>query len=290
MLAAREGLYGHHSLALRELSHAARRAGNPALLGDLPDLDVSARGRRSPTSRLGARLGDRFRRVGRRPRALQRRGRPAERLPAESVAIPHLADTEVVHAVRGRLLRGDVGAGPSPAMPLTAGHSSGCAGFPPLASCPGSGSSATTSARTTRRTSLWPKRWDASWSPQTPGWLELRDRRARSRSCGAESGWFCLRSAGSGGRRMARAFGARRAGRQSTRTLLSRLTHSGSAWSKNSVGCRGPWEGTPQTLRRRDARAPPRRRRGRAPSRRRRRAPRRPAPAAARSRPSSGRS
>ncbi len=38
-LAAREGLTVS-SFALRELSHAARRAANPALLGDLPDLDV----------------------------------------------------------------------------------------------------------------------------------------------------------------------------------------------------------------------------------------------------------
>lgn len=41
-LAAREGLTVS-SFALRELSHAARRAGNPALLGDLPDRDVSAK-------------------------------------------------------------------------------------------------------------------------------------------------------------------------------------------------------------------------------------------------------
>ncbi|MEJ7786860.1 MAG: hypothetical protein WKF96_18820 [Solirubrobacteraceae bacterium] len=40
-LAAREGL-SVSSFALRELSHAARRAYNPALLSDLPDLDVSA--------------------------------------------------------------------------------------------------------------------------------------------------------------------------------------------------------------------------------------------------------
>lgn len=40
-LAAREGL-SVSSFALRELSDAARRADNPALLGDLPDLDVSA--------------------------------------------------------------------------------------------------------------------------------------------------------------------------------------------------------------------------------------------------------
>jgi plasmid stability protein len=41
LLAAREGL-SVSSFALRELSHAARRADNPALLGDLPDLGVSA--------------------------------------------------------------------------------------------------------------------------------------------------------------------------------------------------------------------------------------------------------
>jgi hypothetical protein len=41
-LAAREGLTVS-SFALRELSHAARRAGNPALLGDLPDLGISAK-------------------------------------------------------------------------------------------------------------------------------------------------------------------------------------------------------------------------------------------------------
>lgn len=41
-LAAREGL-SVSSFALRELTHAARRAGNPGLLGDLPDLDVSAK-------------------------------------------------------------------------------------------------------------------------------------------------------------------------------------------------------------------------------------------------------
>ncbi len=41
-LAAREGLTVS-AFALRELSHAARRAGNPALLGDLPHLDVSAK-------------------------------------------------------------------------------------------------------------------------------------------------------------------------------------------------------------------------------------------------------
>ena len=41
-LAAREGL-SVSSFALRELSQAARRADNPALLGELPDLDVSAK-------------------------------------------------------------------------------------------------------------------------------------------------------------------------------------------------------------------------------------------------------
>lgn len=41
-LAAREGLTVS-SFALRELSHAARRAHNPALLADLPDLDVPAK-------------------------------------------------------------------------------------------------------------------------------------------------------------------------------------------------------------------------------------------------------
>jgi hypothetical protein len=40
-LAAREGL-SVSSFAVRELSDAARRADNPALLGELPDLDVSA--------------------------------------------------------------------------------------------------------------------------------------------------------------------------------------------------------------------------------------------------------
>jgi plasmid stability protein len=40
-LAAREGM-SVSSFALRELSHAARRADNAALLGDLPDLDVPA--------------------------------------------------------------------------------------------------------------------------------------------------------------------------------------------------------------------------------------------------------
>lgn len=39
-LAAREGI-SVSALALRELGDAARRAENPALLGDLPDLDVS---------------------------------------------------------------------------------------------------------------------------------------------------------------------------------------------------------------------------------------------------------
>ncbi len=39
-LAAREGL-SLSSFALRELTEAARRADTPALLGDLPDLDVS---------------------------------------------------------------------------------------------------------------------------------------------------------------------------------------------------------------------------------------------------------
>ena len=38
-LAAREGL-SVSALAVRELAVAARRADNPALLGDLPDLDV----------------------------------------------------------------------------------------------------------------------------------------------------------------------------------------------------------------------------------------------------------
>ena len=41
-LAAREGL-SVSSFAIRELGEAARRADNPALLGELPDLDVSAR-------------------------------------------------------------------------------------------------------------------------------------------------------------------------------------------------------------------------------------------------------
>jgi plasmid stability protein len=41
-LAAREGL-SVSSFALRELTDAARRADNPALLGELPDLDVSAK-------------------------------------------------------------------------------------------------------------------------------------------------------------------------------------------------------------------------------------------------------
>jgi len=40
-LAKREGM-SVSSFALRELSHAARRADNAALLGDLPDLDVPA--------------------------------------------------------------------------------------------------------------------------------------------------------------------------------------------------------------------------------------------------------
>ncbi len=41
LLAAREGL-SVSSFALRELGEAARRADNPALLGELPDLEVSA--------------------------------------------------------------------------------------------------------------------------------------------------------------------------------------------------------------------------------------------------------
>jgi plasmid stability protein len=41
LLAAREGL-SVSSFAVRELAQAARRADNLALLGDLPDLDVSA--------------------------------------------------------------------------------------------------------------------------------------------------------------------------------------------------------------------------------------------------------
>ncbi len=41
-LAAREGL-SVSSFAVRELEEAARRADNPALLGELPDLDVSAK-------------------------------------------------------------------------------------------------------------------------------------------------------------------------------------------------------------------------------------------------------
>lgn len=41
-LAAREGL-SVSAFAVRELSHAARRADNPALLGELPDHDVPAR-------------------------------------------------------------------------------------------------------------------------------------------------------------------------------------------------------------------------------------------------------
>lgn len=40
-LAAREGI-SVSALALRELREVARRADNPALLGQLPDLDVSA--------------------------------------------------------------------------------------------------------------------------------------------------------------------------------------------------------------------------------------------------------
>ena len=40
-LAARDGL-SVSSFALRELTEAARRADNAALLGDLPDLEVSA--------------------------------------------------------------------------------------------------------------------------------------------------------------------------------------------------------------------------------------------------------
>jgi plasmid stability protein len=41
-LAAREGM-SVSSFALRELGEVARRAENPALLGGLPDLDVSAK-------------------------------------------------------------------------------------------------------------------------------------------------------------------------------------------------------------------------------------------------------
>jgi hypothetical protein len=41
-LAAREGLTVS-SFAVRELSLAAQRAGNPGLLGDLPDREVSAK-------------------------------------------------------------------------------------------------------------------------------------------------------------------------------------------------------------------------------------------------------
>jgi plasmid stability protein len=41
VLAAREGL-SVSSFAVRELGEAARRAANPALLGELPDLGVSA--------------------------------------------------------------------------------------------------------------------------------------------------------------------------------------------------------------------------------------------------------
>lgn len=40
-LAAREGL-SVSAFALRELTEASRRADNPALLGELPDLEVSA--------------------------------------------------------------------------------------------------------------------------------------------------------------------------------------------------------------------------------------------------------
>ena len=40
-LAARDGV-SVSSFALRELAQSARRADNPALLGDLPDLGVSA--------------------------------------------------------------------------------------------------------------------------------------------------------------------------------------------------------------------------------------------------------
>lgn len=40
-LAAREGL-SVSSFALRELMESARRADNPILLGDMPDLDLSA--------------------------------------------------------------------------------------------------------------------------------------------------------------------------------------------------------------------------------------------------------
>jgi plasmid stability protein len=40
-LAAREGM-SVSAFAVRELGEAARRAENPALLGELPDLDVSA--------------------------------------------------------------------------------------------------------------------------------------------------------------------------------------------------------------------------------------------------------
>jgi hypothetical protein len=40
-LAAREGM-SVSAFALRELTQAARRADNAALLGELPDLDVSA--------------------------------------------------------------------------------------------------------------------------------------------------------------------------------------------------------------------------------------------------------
>ena len=40
-LAARDGL-SVSSFAVRELTEAARRADNPGLLGDLPDLEISA--------------------------------------------------------------------------------------------------------------------------------------------------------------------------------------------------------------------------------------------------------
>lgn len=40
-LAARAGM-SVSAFAVRELAGVARRAGNPSLLGDLPDLDVSA--------------------------------------------------------------------------------------------------------------------------------------------------------------------------------------------------------------------------------------------------------
>lgn len=41
VLAAREGM-SVSAFALRELREAAERAGNPALLGDLPDLGIEA--------------------------------------------------------------------------------------------------------------------------------------------------------------------------------------------------------------------------------------------------------